>query len=137
MEPRRTSLVLTIIMIGFFFIACERKAAAPLPDPSSEPIGPVTRAVYLFNSKACECERDRNLEAESVLESVLSQEQEAIRPAWVDVAKTPAELERYEKLTRFGFMPVLLGLDQNGRVAAKVEGFFKEDQVESILLSMQ
>ncbi|NLH48975.1 MAG: hypothetical protein GX444_10275 [Myxococcales bacterium] len=136
MRSRRTSRLLTIITVGFFFIACERKAAAPLPDPSSELIGPVSRAVYLFNSEACQCERDRNLEAESVLESVLSRKQGVIRPERVDVAKNPAELDRYERLTSFGFMPVLLGLDQNGRVAAKVEGFFKEDQVESLLSSM-
>lgn len=122
-----------LIGVASAFLACRAapKEAAPGGPPVSA--GPIVRIVYLYNSEACQCERDRNEVAEGAMANVMTVNPSARRVEKIDVSRQPAELERYEKLTRFGFMPVLLGLDANGRVVRKEEGFFKEAAVAELL----
>ena len=108
-------------------------ACRATPPATPAPAGPISRAVYLYNSAACECERDRNEVAEGTMANVAAAHSSVRRVEKIDVARQPGELERYEKLTRFGFMPVLLGLDANDRVAQKIEGFFEEKAVAELL----
>ena len=113
------------------------KPTSPMESASPQPAvstGPVVRAVYLFNSEACQCEKTRNEEAEGVIANVLSGQTDVRPLERVDVAKSPSELERYQKLAQFTIMPVLLGFNDRGQVVRKFEGFLKEPQVESVLL---
>jgi hypothetical protein len=136
MSLHKTIIALFVAFAATMSYGCNRPNAPVTgnAEQPASPAGPVVRAVYLYNSEACQCERNRNQEADAILESVLAREQDVLRPEKVDVARNPAELERYERLTKFGFMPVLLGLDAQGRVAKKVEGFFKQAEVEAVLL---
>ena len=121
-----------VLLLAVLFVSgCRQSGGAP-PAPAT-PDMPVVKAVYLFHSEACQCESNRNAAAEEAMANVAASDPAARRPEKIDVSRQPAELERYQKLTPFGFMPVLLGLDANGRVVRKVEGFFKEDEVLDVL----
>lgn len=125
--------LMSMIAVVMLVAACSSSTPTPKANATPAPSGPVARAVYLFNSAACQCERDRNAAAEEAMANLAASDPAARRPEKIDVSQQPAELERYQKLTRFGFMPVLLGLDENDRVVRKVEGFFKEDAVAELL----
>ncbi len=122
-----------LIVVVMLVAACSPSTRTPKANGTPAPSGPVARAVYLFNSAACQCERDRNAVAEETMANVGMADPAARRVEKIDVSQQPAELERYQKLTQFAFMPVLLGLDANGRVVRKVEGFFKETAVADLL----
>jgi len=136
MSLHKTTIVLIVAFAATMFCGCNRPNASATVEPEkpASPAGPVVRAVYLFNSEACPCERTRNEEAEVVIANVLSGQTEVRPLERVDVAKSPSELERYQGLAQFTVMPVLLGFDGQGRVVNKIEGFLKEPQVASILL---
>ena len=128
------------LLIGFlalFVVTCGPATKPVSLPPTPAPSRPIVKVVYLFNSEACPCERERNAAAEEMLRDVASNNPGPRVPEKVDVAKQPAELQRYQQMTRFGFMPVLLGLDANGRVVKVVEGFFKQAEVEAVLLSVR
>jgi len=136
MNYQRALSLFLILPILLFVFGCNKSSSVPAAAaPNSiKATGPIVRAVLLFNSEACPCERTRNEEAEGVIANVLSGQTDVRPLERVDVAKSPSELERYQALAKFSVMPVLLGFDGQGRVVNKIEGFLKEPQVESILL---
>lgn len=140
MNKTRQAIVVSLLAFVLTVFGGCGKSTTPgqIPEeaPSPNLVGQVTRAVFLFNSEACPCERTRNEEAEGIMMNVLSGQTDVRPLEKIDVAKSPAELERYQRLTKFTVMPVLLGLDGQGQVANRIEGFFKEPEVESILISM-
>jgi hypothetical protein len=109
--------------------AAQARAASPARS------GTIVNAVYLFNSDACPCEKDRNAAAEEVMKAVTKRGLPATSLTRVDVHKEPKELDRFEKAAGITFLPVLLGIDSAGAVVKKIEGYFKEAQVAEILLA--
>jgi len=136
MNHQRILPLFLILSMALLTWGCNKSNSAPMAnEPASIKVsGPITRVVLLYNSEACACERTRNEEAEGVIANVVMDQPEARPLERVDVAKSPSGLERYQKLTQFAVMPVLLGLNDRGQVVRKFEGFLKEPQVESILL---
>ena len=136
MNQQRILPLFLILLMALLAWGCNKSSSVPSAnEPSSINVsGPITRVVLLYNSEACACERTRNEEAEGVIANVVTDQPEVRPLERVDVAKNPSELERYQKLTQFAVMPVLLGLNDRGQVVHKFEGFLKEPQVESILL---
>ena len=120
----RTAIVLAI----FALASCQanqnitEQSAAPSQNQAL-----VSSAVFIFNSEACDCEKQRNLDAEKSIEFFLTNK-DALQLKRIDIAKHPAELEKQQKLTRISFLPVLLGLDESGGVVEKVEGIFDNKQ---------
>jgi hypothetical protein len=120
----RAAIVLTI----FALASCQaNQNAAEQSSAPSQDQTQVSSAVFIFNSEACDCEKQRNMDAEKSIEFFLKSK-DARQLKRIDIAKHPEELEMHQKLTRISFLPVLLGLDETGGVVEKVEGIFDNKQ---------
>jgi len=125
-------LPLLLLVTAFAVMACEQRGVAAEPqgaqsgdgDRPTAATGPVEKLVFIFNSEACACERDRNQEAEDAMAAILQGNPPPAPLQRIDIAKDVTVLRTYQKQTFIGFLPVLLALDTQDRVVTKVEGLF-------------
>ncbi len=117
-----------IVLTIFALASCQipKSDSEQITAPSQDQTQ-VSSAVFIFNSEACDCEKQRNLDAEKSIDFFLKNK-DARQLKRIDIANHPAELKKYQKLTRISFLPVLMGLDETGGVVEKVEGIFDNKQ---------
>ena len=126
--------IVTATALVFFFLACERNSAITQNESSSDDSKEIVSAVFIYNSQACDCEKNRNEEASALMKSVLKDAPEPKPIERIDKAAQEDKYEGYAAKAKMSFLPVLLGLDENGRIVKKIEGFFDESDVMEILL---
>ncbi len=129
-EKKNDLLVFALIALAAVtcLTACDAKTSSA-EAPAKTEAQSVAKVVFLYNSACCKCEKQRNKDALESLDYFMKNPDS--RPMTrIDVSQSPDKLKFYQKQTRISFMPVLLGLDENGRVVEKVEGIFENKQKE-------
>ncbi|OGL43534.1 MAG: hypothetical protein A2161_13250 [Candidatus Schekmanbacteria bacterium RBG_13_48_7] len=132
MKTSRFNKVLMLSLVLVALVASTTSVFSVESEKSNTSPG-IKEIVFITKTKACACTMKRIKDGEHILRKTLNNIDKKISYTTVNTQTDVVRAAKLRKLANYNFLPVIMFLDDEGKLLAKLDAFITEEKLLEII----